>query len=931
MMTSSATPDLHVCNTFIKFWLERTGAPHITLVAIVPDGPTTTTTYSLGHLGDALDWIEKCQLNEKNVYFQPNETPFGCVSKPRKSTMVAALTRFADIDPLDAEIPLKEERARLSRLAVALAEDQEFPPTAVVDSGNGLQLIWVVEREPLSAEAIDRIEAETRDIEAALGAGGTQNIDRLLRLPGTVNFPSAKKRRLGRGVSHAKLIHCEPITYSAAQAAALGPHFDARFADSDLVRRKPKKGVSANTTNPKSDGDVAALIGELRSAGAERIGSVESLPLFLKLRLLAQLSSRNRLSDRWSGLVDDLTERGLDDSRSAADFSLAAMLKAAGFSPKEVGLLLFAYPHGKIVAGGWVSLDQKLRHAARCALRSYDQGRADTNEQAEENKAGRTAERTDLLVDGADLPATAIRIRDILATQDNLYDRGVPVRLVFDERTGGVMTQLLRVEGIVREVHRVARPHARTRKADQSTVVPVTLSDRVARLYLDMQGEWKLRPLNGIANAPLLRPDGTIISGDGYDPGTGFYSEHVPDVTPMVPMMPMLFEAKAALTRLRERFRTFAFADATFISLESSSVPVVDVSLKPGRDESAFLCGLLTAVCRPSLPLAPGLMLTAASMSGAGAGKGLLARCICSIAFGRPPHAVTGGSTVDELEKRIASELMLGGPVLFLDNLNGQSLRSDLLASAITERPARIRVLGRSEMVLLNASAFIVLTGNGLTVSEDLARRFITVELDPGSEDPEARPFTGDILAEVSADRAALLADVLTIWRWGAMNDLPRGRPMGSFRDWAQQVRDPLLALGCTDPADRVSEAKSRDTRRQMVGEVFAMWWECHHDLPITAALVDQRVIEILDPQGRGRQFIAAALEKLAGTRMAGFVLVRKASIGKWGAATYSLRQSEQQPASIGVIGGIGAGASVQSETGDTRDAGAGAGWSERI
>jgi hypothetical protein len=90
-----------------------------------------------------------------------------------------------------------------------------------------------------------------------------------------------------------------------------------------------------------------------------------------------------------------------------------------------------------------------------------------------------------------------------------------------------------------------------------------------------------------------------------------------------------------------------------------------------------------------------------------------------------------------------------------------------LLASAITERPARVRLLGRSQMVPLNATAFVILTGNGLTVSEDLARRFIAVDFDPRAEDPEARRFTTDIPAEVTARRIELLAALLTIWRWG--------------------------------------------------------------------------------------------------------------------------------------------------------------------
>src|SRR5262249_32612920 len=157
-------------------------------------------------------------------------------------------------------------------------------------------------------------------------------------------------------------------------------------------------------------------------------------------------------------------------------------------------------------------------------------------------------------------------------------------------------------------------------------------------------------------------------------------------------------------------------------------------------------------------------------LSGAGAGKGLLARCMCIIAFGREPHAVTAGGTAEELEKRIASELMEGSPSLFLDNLNNTAFKSNLLASAITERPARVRVLGTSQMVPLNASAFVVLTGNGLSVSEDLARRFIEIDLDPRTENPEARSFMTDIRAEVTSRRTELLAALLTIWRWGMVS-----------------------------------------------------------------------------------------------------------------------------------------------------------------
>jgi hypothetical protein len=371
------------------------------------------------------------------------------------------------------------------------------------------------------------------------------------------------------------------------------------------------------------------------------------------------------------------------------------------------------------------------------------------------------------------------------------------------------------------------------------------------------------------------------------------WCERVPDLAGLVLERPNKDQARAALGVIRETFKTFCFADAITVDV-GTGVPVVDTTVAPGRDETAFLVAMLTAVCRPSLHLAPGVLLRAAPISGAGAGKGLLARCMCMVAFGREPHAVTAGGTSEELEKRIAAELMEGSPALFLDNLNNTAFKSDLLASAITERPAKVRVLGKSQMVPLNAMTFVILTGNGLTVSEDLARRFITIDFDPRTENPEAREFKADIRAEVRDRRSELLAALLTIWRWGRITaDIQSGLALGSFEQWCRWVRDPLLVLGCQDPVGRVSEAKERDGRRQATADLLSIWWERHGDQPVAVRQLHVDVKHAADPQDRGRQYLASQLEKLAGTRVAGFVFTRQAPAGKWGAATYALKKTE--------------------------------------
>jgi hypothetical protein len=486
-------------------------------------------------------------------------------------------------------------------------------------------------------------------------------------------------------------------------------------------------------------------------------------------------------------------------------------------------------------------------------------------------------------------------LRDILAERGGLFDRGVPVRLILDQGHGSASAKVMTPDALVLMAHSVCRPYALKVQRDGSvTEVDVRLPRPFAVMYRDWWGEWRLPVLNGIASAPLLREDGSIDCRPGYDVTSGMWLENVSDLTGLLPARPSRSDAETALLLIRRTFRTFCFADAQTRS--EANISVVDTREVPGRDESAFLTGLLTAVCRPSLHLAPGLLLRAAPMSGAGAGKGLLARCICLIAFGREPHAVTGGATAEEMEKRIAAELIEGSPALFLDNMNNMALKSDLLASVLTERPTRVRLLGQSQMVPLNASAFVMLTGNGLTVSEDLARRFVAIELDPRMEDPEARPFTGDIRQEVAQRRTELLVALLTIWRWGRLEEgILGGRTLGSFEQWCRWVRDPLLALGCQDPVERISEAKQRDSRRQALSALFAIWWERHRDQPVAVSDLHEDVRHAADPQGRGRQYLAAYLEKLDGTRMAGFVLTRQAPAGKWGVATFSLKQANEE------------------------------------
>jgi hypothetical protein len=500
------------------------------------------------------------------------------------------------------------------------------------------------------------------------------------------------------------------------------------------------------------------------------------------------------------------------------------------------------------------------------------------------------AEKPDLVVDPGDLPATARELRDLLAASGRFFDRGVPVKVVAPADGGPPTATRLTQNRIVIEAHDLSRPV----KPQGDALLPVTLSGRVAGLYLDMAGEWDLPPLAGITTAPVLAQDGTVRAADGYDPVTRLWCARMPTLT--IPDQPSRKEAEAALRLLRQTFRTFPFVDAQSRKDKELSVQVVDLAASPGLDESTFLVGLLTAVCRSNLWLAPGFLARAPEISGAGTGKGLLVRSMCAIAFGIQPRAFTKGADRQELDKRLASDLIEAAPVLFLDNVNSSMLRSDTLASVLTERPARVRPLGRTGMVALNSTAFIAVTGNGLNISEDLARRFIVCELDARCEDPEQRRFEPGFLQTIELRRAELLAAALTIWRWGRQRaaGLEAGRPLGSFEQWAEYCRDPLLALGCRDPVERIEAVKSDDPHRRRIVELFATWDANHAARPTKVADLAEPVRALVDPQGRGRQHVAARLSQLAGTRAGGFILTREEAAGKWGAATYSLARTDR-------------------------------------
>lgn len=458
--------------------------------------------------------------------------------------------------------------------------------------------------------------------------------------------------------------------------------------------------------------------------------------------------------------------------------------------------------------------------------------------------------------------ATAYKVRDLLATAPHLFERDGVVRIVGHETS--VKIERLNRDMVAIEAAKLARIERYSNASNGPESVPASLPNEACGKYLALRGEYGLRPLAGITHGPIVHGDGTFTIKGGYDPVTQLWQANVPAL--IVSRFPSFDEALGALARLRKRFQTFPFADAKTTRCPSLGIPVVRQDENPGLDESSYLVGLLTAIVRASLPLAPGMVIRAAFQSGSGSGKGMLAKAACILATGMTPNAITAGHDPAETDKRLTAALKDGEPMIFLDNVNSTTLRSDTLASGITEPQARLRPLGSSTTIAVMNRSFIVLTGNGLDLSEDLVSRFIGVDLDPRTDDPETRPMPGGFLEGVKRDRATLLSDALTIVRYGIQNGRP-GLPLRNFDDWAKWCRDGLLGLGATDPVVRVAKVKAGDPLREHNAAIVNAWHEAHGTASVTVKDLQAEVVRLIAP-GANRQALAAAVKKLEGMRL---------------------------------------------------------------
>ncbi len=167
---------------------------------------TVVCPFSPDQSTEVRGWLERYGANNENqdlaynLYFHVNPTLRMQTSKASKDHIRAMEYLHVDLDPRPGEDMAAEKAIFIEALTAKLPRGVPAP-TFVVDSGAGYHAYWkldqpfLIDGEPSKAEEAERYNQQ---LEAEFGGDHCWNIDRILRLPGTLNRPDKKKRDKGR-------------------------------------------------------------------------------------------------------------------------------------------------------------------------------------------------------------------------------------------------------------------------------------------------------------------------------------------------------------------------------------------------------------------------------------------------------------------------------------------------------------------------------------------------------------------------------------------------------------------------------------------------------------------------------------------------------------------------------------------------------------
>ncbi|MCK5020803.1 MAG: hypothetical protein KAS32_27525, partial [Candidatus Peribacteraceae bacterium] len=159
---------------------------------------------------------------DRNIYFSVNPTIEPMNKKPLRADINTMEYLHVDVDPESGK-DFEAEQLRI----LELFRNFQPTPTCLIFSGGGYQGFWKLDAPITIGGSLALAEDAKRynmQLEILLGGDNCHNVDRIMRLPGTTNWPNAKKKAKGRTPAQSKLIHFdEGLTYDIKQFTSAQP------------------------------------------------------------------------------------------------------------------------------------------------------------------------------------------------------------------------------------------------------------------------------------------------------------------------------------------------------------------------------------------------------------------------------------------------------------------------------------------------------------------------------------------------------------------------------------------------------------------------------------------------------------------------------------------------------------------------------------
>lgn len=294
----------------------------IAVSAIVPDCPPTSAVFdTTSQTAELVAWLQ-AHGAAANLYYSLNEPTTAATGRLKEIDVAAIRGLAVDLDPVTAVETqaggYERERKRLLTLAGEWASHFLAAPSAIVDSGNGVQMLWLFPK-PLPNTDGNRlaVKAQAKGLGRHLGSDAVQSLEHLFRIPFTINRPDARKLAKGRAQAEARLLHSAPRQRIGLSSLAM---------IAAPLREEPRAAVNLD------DFEYAAVI--------EVVSDSDALPAHL------------------AGVVETMRQRGktletalANTDRSARDFAVATLAVEAGATdPTELAQITFSLSPERLLA-----------------------------------------------------------------------------------------------------------------------------------------------------------------------------------------------------------------------------------------------------------------------------------------------------------------------------------------------------------------------------------------------------------------------------------------------------------------------------------------------------------------------------------------------------------------------------------------------------